>query len=278
MRSILLLPLALSLAAAAQGDRDEDGTLRCITESSGLAINESVIMARAPKYPRQPINIDLYMHFVGPDDKSPEDQLRKIAEKQLDVLNTAFRDSDISFTMQDVLFWNDAFYAGIQDGGELASMIQKYRRGDTKTLNLFVPKFPSKSLGIGGCISIDDLFMLQTTPLSSDGCFVDSTTLPGSISKRYNQGKTAVHEVGHWLGLLHTFDGGCDGDGDHIRDTPAQAYATYRCDDEFQDTCPAKDGYDPIHNYMGYSYDSCMTEFTKGQTFIMHYTWNRFRK
>lgn len=182
-------------------------------------------------------------------------QLRKVAGKQIDALNTAFSASDISFTLQDVLFWEDAFHASIQNGGDLASMIKTYRQGDIKTLNLFVPKSPGKSLGIGGCISIDDLFMRKTVPLSADGCFLNANTLPGGASKRYNEGKTAVHEVGHWLGLLHTFDGGCDGDGDHISDTPAQAYATYKCDDEYQDTCPAKDGYDPIHNYMGYSYE-----------------------
>ncbi|KAM3430503.1 hypothetical protein MY4824_007667 [Beauveria thailandica] len=104
------------------------------------------------------------------------------------------------------------------------------------------------------CIFIDDLFMRQRSPFSAAGCFVDSTTLPGSVSKRYDHGKTAVHEVGHWLGLLHTFNGGCDGDGDHISDTPAQAYATFQCN-EYQDTCPAKDGFDLVHNYMGYSYD-----------------------
>ncbi|KID67843.1 uncharacterized protein G6M90_00g094450 [Metarhizium brunneum] len=254
MRFIISIPLALILAAAAQDSLDYDGILRCSTETSTLAINSSSLMEKRQNQALQPISIDLYLHFVAPDDGAPKKLLRKAAKRQLYVLNNAFRPSGISFTMRHVLFWNDAFHATIQNHQDLASMIARYHRGDANTLNLFVPKFPSQSLGIGACISFDNLFIDQTVPLSSDGCFVSPTTFPGTATAGYNQGKTAVHEAGHWLGLLHTFEGGCDGQGDHIFDTPAQAKATYTCD-EWQDTCPFSPGLDPIHNYMGYSYE-----------------------
>ena len=92
-------------------------------------------------------------------------------------------------------------------------------------------------------------------------------SVPGGYLAPYDLGGTADHEVGHYLGLYHTFQGGCTAPGDQVADTPDEATATSGCPGG-KDTCPTA-GFDPIHNYMDYSDDACYTQFTTGQDFRM---------
>ncbi|WP_448522122.1 M43 family zinc metalloprotease [Schleiferia thermophila] len=87
----------------------------------------------------------------------------------------------------------------------------------------------------------------------------------GTIGTSNTRGRTLTHEVGHFLGLKHPFDGGCFG-GDDIADTPPVANESFGCNLQ-KNTCSndVPDLPDMIENYMDYANDNCMNIFTIGQ-------------
>ncbi|KXH66483.1 metalloprotease [Colletotrichum salicis] len=193
--------------------------------------------------------VDTYFHVVasgrsatsGWVDVREDGALRR----QLAVLNSDFGPHSIAFRLMGVTRTVNTGWAA---GGDELGMKRALRRGGYNSLNVYLL---SRISGVLGRCTLP-----QSAPegpdVIKDGCTVDSSTVPGGKNRNYNMGKTLTHETGHWFGLYHTFRGGCDGQGDLISDTPAQASATKGCP-SFRDSCPSKPGVDPIHNYMDYS-------------------------
>lgn len=100
-------------------------------------------------------------------------------------------------------------------------------------------------------------------------------SVPGGYLAPYNLGGTLAHEAGHYLGLYHTFQGGCVAPGDYCDDTPFEASPASGCP-EGRNTC-SQAGNDPIHNYMDYSDDACYTEFTSQQISRMQTMTGQYR-
>lgn len=114
---------------------------------------------------------------------------------------------------------------------------------------------------------------------AQDGVVCYWASLPGSNYVPYNEGDTGTHEVGHWLGLYHTFQGGCTSPNDSVADTPSERGPTYGCPSKNLDTCksPSNPGIDPYENFMDYTDDPCMYKFSLGQADRADSMWATYR-
>ncbi|EXJ91745.1 hypothetical protein A1O3_00295 [Capronia epimyces CBS 606.96] len=157
---------------------------------------------------------------------------------QFSYLARAYTNASIGFRLLGIdRTTNDTWAAN----GDDVAMKRALRRGSYSSLNLYyqsmlqaaanTPGIPAGSTLLGFC-SLPAAGVTATTPHSSytlDGCNLLAATMPGGNLAGYNLGGTTAHEVGHWNGLLHTFNGNsCDpGDfGDYVADTPQEMTST----------------------------------------------------
>ena len=209
---------------------------------------------------------------------------------QITSLNNDYRKLNFDFSDAPAVFQNlgadmeiNFCLASIDPNGNATSGITKTSTNETSfTYNLGDdPKNtndgghdnwnPEKYLNLWICDIEGDILGYSTFPseLNSspelDGVVI-SYKYFGTINTNspYNKGRTATHEIGHWLNLRHVWGDDFCGD-DLVGDTPTQQEPNYGCPDFPNTSCSNGSNGDIFVDYMDYSNDACMMLFTNGQ-------------
>jgi hypothetical protein len=269
-------PNAVSKASR---ERNHCGT-RHVDETTAAQYEDALNTFKSRRNPGQirrsgSVTVGVYFHVVNKG-KGIEngDVSNKMLRDQIDVLNAAYAGVDPSSadTAANTPFrfeilgidrtTNAAWFNAAIDSEEEREMKTALHVGGADTLNFYVTNAGGVYLGWSTFP-----FWYAQDPLQ-DGVVVLYSSLPGGEccgDRVYNLGDTGTHEVGHWLGLFHTFQGGCAAIyNDFVSDTPSERSPAFGCP-AGRDTCPGL-GVDPIENFMDYTEDFCMYQFTNGQS------------
>ena len=205
---------------------------------------------------RNMVNVQVAFHVIYASNGAGNISNDMIID-QIEVLNDAYAPYDIVFTLVSVDYtMNDSWYNDMEQYE--SAYKQQLHVDPVHHLNIYTGNMP----GLLGWS-----YMPYSWPENSymHGVCLLYSCLPGGTAYPYNAGDTATHEVGHYLGLSHTFLNGCSATNDNVADTPQENDGNniYNCNNT--DTCPNDPGMDPVHNYMTYTDDACLNQFTDGQ-------------
>ncbi|GME56068.1 Peptidase M43 [Neofusicoccum parvum] len=215
----------------------------------------------------------LYYHVILAEGNKTTDFITaELLKQQTNVLNAGFVAMGYHFNLVETTRNVNAswFYNATQLSKFETDMKTTLRRGDKKALNVYIVGLWDSSISAWSTLPLELSFNVP-----NDGIVLHNSVLLGGDSKVWTLGKTLIHEAGHWVGLSHTFSGGCENNFDYVDDTPLEAVPAASWDalggcPEGRDSCPDDPGLDPIHNYMDYTSDECRTEFTPGQVAYAH--------
>ena len=216
-----------------------------------------------------PSGINVYVHVIRSSTGAGGATTQQI-NNQINVLDKAF---GIDFTLAGTTTTNNSSWYTCTGGSCESAMKSALRQGSADDLNIYLNNMGG---GLLGWATFPSSYASQP---KLDGVVVLTASLPGGSAAPYNQGDTGTHEVGHWMGLYHTFQGGCarkSTGGDGVGDTPAEKSPAYGCP-VGRNSCPNIAGLDPITNFMDYTDDACMNTFTAGQNSRMNTQFASYR-
>ncbi|OGF18010.1 MAG: hypothetical protein A2W00_15175 [Candidatus Eisenbacteria bacterium RBG_16_71_46] len=181
------------------------------------------------------------------------------AREQIAALNRDFAGTGLRFELASIDRTEDQALLRMTPGSAL-----ERRAKETLAID------PAHRLNLYTCAPAGGFVGWSSFPWSApeddamQGAVIHYGSLPGGFLESYGLGRAATHQVGHYLGLLHTFQGGCGAPGDEVEDTPYEAAPAAGCV-RGRDTCP-QEGEDPLRNFMDLADGACQNEFTAGQT------------
>jgi hypothetical protein len=215
--------------------------------------------------------INVYFHVISQGSGEANGDLSaQTIQSQIDILNAAYMSSGWSFNLVATDRTENATWFNTCDSSSAESAMKNtLRQGSADDLNVY-----SCNAG-GGLLGWATFPSSYNSSPKMDGVVLLYASLPGGSAAPYNLGDTATHEVGHWMGLYHTFQGGCAKTGDSVSDTPSERSAAYGCPVN-RDTCSGT-GLDPIRNFMDYTDDACMDSFSTGQVARMNQQFATYR-
>jgi hypothetical protein len=216
----------------------------------------------------QAVSIPVYFHVIRSSSGAGGVTTTQI-NQQITILNNAFATAGFSFYLAGTDYTNNDSYYTCTGGTCETNMKNALRKGTATALNFY-----TNNMG-GGLLGWATFPWSYASAPKKDGVVVLQSSLPGGSASPFNLGDTGTHEVGHWMGLYHTFQGGCTSPGDSVSDTPYEASAASGCPTG-RDTCSTT-GVDPITNFMDYSDDACMNTFSAGQNSRMNSMWTSYR-
>lgn len=277
VRFVISITAALALASSALSAQIPGaGGRKCGTTKQSSPQVEAQISQMIQEHESQRVSaaaasksVQVYWHTITSG--SAGSLSSSAIQQQIQVLNQDYASYGFTFTLAGTDTTNNAnWYSGAEpDTTAESQMKNALRKGGAGALNIYSVHFTDGLLGYA------TFPQDYSSNGKKDGVVIEYSSLPGQSLQNYNQGRTATHEVGHWLGLYHVFQGGCSGSGDSVSDTPPQKTATSGCPSS-QDSCSGG-GVDSIHNYMDYSYDACMNQFTAGQSSRMATLTSQYR-
>ncbi|KAK6223108.1 metalloprotease 1 [Colletotrichum tabaci] len=279
-----LLAVALLLAA---GISPTLAQYKCANINVALDKRDAIVHPAYYKRRGAPKPVDVYFHVTSTE--AHKDRITDtIVDAQFKVMQSTYQRHGFELNLVNVSRIVDdvagkGFYGAdnvITDQEAYMSWRRATRRGGYDALNVYF--FSDLTELIGGHCLLPTNATAGTDAFYQDGCWINGDTMPGLGPRSANgtgmssEGHIGVHEVGHWFGLLHTFEGDpCNEVNDGVADTPTIAYPSWGCPIG-RDSCPGLPGLDAIHNFMDYS--SCMKEFTVGQEVRMHQQFDMFRR
>jgi hypothetical protein len=213
-----------------------------------------------------PVSITVNFHVIR-NSSGGGDVSDSRLNSQISTLNSSFSGRGFTFVRGTTDRTNNSSWYAMSPGSSAESACKNNFTASAANDSRYVLNFYTAAPS-GGLLGWATFPWNRAGNPRMDGVVILNSSVNGGSATNYNLGDTAVHEVGHWLGLYHTFQGGCGTgnnttSGDYVADTWAEASPASGCPTG-RNTCSAS-GNDPITNFMDYSYDSCMYLFSSGQ-------------